>query len=325
MTKSINTTSSIIFDKALLTRFASDVDASDRTVDTYKKALRQLIRFFSFHGITSPKRSDILSFKDWLEDEGKRPATIQAYITAARIFFRWLAGESLYPDITDKIKGAKLSRTHKKDYLTSDQVKTVLSNIDTSSLQGARDYAIATLMITGGLRTVEIVRADIEDLRALGGGTVLYIQGKGRTEKTDYVKVPPPVETAIRAYLAKRGKTEGKAPLFASLSNNSKGGRMSTRAISGMIKDRLIKSGFNSERLTAHSLRHTAVTLSLLSGRGLDEVQQFARHSNITTTMIYNHALDKAQNKCSEAVSNAIFNNQAHENNHNRKSKRGDR
>lgn len=297
----------ISFDDSLLQRFISYVDATEKTIDSYKKAIRQLLRFFSLQGIRQPTRADILAFKEWLSQDGKKPTTIQTYITVIRIFFRWLEFEKIYPNIADRIKGAKISKEHKKDYLTSGQAKAVLSGIDKDTLQGARDFAITALMITGGLRTVEIVRADIEDLRTLGDSTVLYVLGKGRTEKTDYVKISAPVEKAIRAYLIKRNEADAKAPLFASISNNNKNKRMSTRAVSGIIKARLVSAGFNSERLTAHSLRHTAVTLSLLAGRDLAEVQQFARHSNITTTMIYNHAIDKTQNGCSEAVSSAIF------------------
>ena len=152
-----------------------------------------------------------------------------------------------------------------------------------------------------------MIRADIGDLRTAGEATVLYVQGKGREEKTEYVKISPQVERAIRAYLTARGETDETQPLFTSLSNNSKGQRLSTRTISGIVKERIKGAGFNSERLTAHSLRHTAVTLSLLAGKDITEVQQFARHANIATTMIYNHSLDKAKNSCSEAIAQAIF------------------
>lgn len=79
------------------------------------------------------------------------------------------------------------------------------------------------------------------------------------------------------------------------------------RSISGLVKARLKQAGYNSDRLTAHSLRHTAVTLSLIGGQSLQEVQQFARHINITTTQIYAHNLDRANNKCEETIANAIF------------------
>ena len=104
-----------------------------------------------------------------------------------------------------------------------------------------------------------------------------------------------------------RGTTDETEPLFTSLSNHNRGERLTTRSISGIVKSRLKKAGYNSSRLTAHSLRHTAVTLSLLAGKNLAEVQQFARHINISTTMIYNHALDKSKNGCSEAITKAII------------------
>jgi integrase/recombinase XerC len=162
-------------------------------------------------------------------------------------------------------------------------------------------------MVTGGLRTIEVSRANIGDLRTLGDNSVLYVQGKGREEKTDYIKLSAPAEQAIRAYLKARGEKDEKAPLFSSTSNNNKGARLTTRSVSGIVKTRLQQAGYDSEKLTAHSLRHTAVTLSLLAGKDITEVQQFARHANIATTMIYNHALDKAKNGCSEAITQAIM------------------
>lgn len=291
----------------LYTRWTKYIDASDKTIQTYTRDLRRMFRYFAEHGIRQPQREDIISYRESLKAEGLKPTTVQNYITAARLFFQWTEQERIYPNVAEHIKGAKLSREHKKDYLTSKQVKKVLSGIDRSSPTGLRDYAILALTITGGLRTIEVSRADIGDLRTLGDDTVLYIQGKGREEKAEYVRVSPPVEEAIRDYLKTRKDTDASAPLFSSTSNNSRGGRLSTRTISGICKGSMVEAGYNSERLTAHSLRHTAVTLSLLADKKLEEVQQFARHKNIATTLIYAHALDKAKNSCTDAISGAIF------------------
>ena len=288
-------------------RFIEYLDSTPKTIATYTRALRQLFTYFSMNGIKQPRREDVIAFRDDLKASGHKPTTIQNYITAARLFFSWTAQEGIYPNVAEHLKGAKLDREHKKDYLTSRQVREVLGSVDRSSPKGVRDYAILTLMVTGGLRDIEIARADIGDLRTAGESTVLYIQGKGRQEKTEYVKIPAQVETAIRAYLKSRDTANTAEPLFTSISNNSKGKRLTTRSISGIVKSRLKAAGFNSERLTAHSLRHTAVTLALLAGRDITEVQQFARHANITTTMIYNHSLERAKNQCSDAISKAIF------------------
>ncbi len=291
----------------LFNRYIDFLDSSPKTVETYTRALRQLFNYFSLNGITQPTRGDILAFRDELKASGHKPTTVQSYITATKIFFSWTKQEGLYPNVADHIKGAKLDREHKKDYLTSRQVKEVLAGVDRSTEQGLRDYAMLFLMVTGGLRTIEVSRANIGDLRTLGDNSVLYVQGKGREEKTDYIKLSAPAEQAIRAYLKARGEKDEKAPLFSSTSNNNKGARLTTRSVSGIVKTRLQQAGYDSEKLTAHSLRHTAVTLSLLAGKDITEVQQFARHANIATTMIYNHALDKAKNGCSEAITQAIL------------------
>ena len=291
----------------LFEMFLNYLDVSDKTVETYKRALRQFFLFLHQRGISQPVREDILNFRDELKNTGHSPATIQTYITVVKLFFRWTSQEKLYPNIADHIKGAKIGREHKKDYLTADQVREVLSSVEQNTLQGMRDYAILVLMLTCGLRTIEVSRANIGDLRVLGDNTVLYIQGKGREGKSEYVKVPKRVEKAIRAYLMMRGYTHDTDPLFVSTSNNSKGARLTTRSISGIVKQALKNAGYNSSRLTAHSLRHTAVTLALLAGVDLAEVQNFARHKNITTTMIYNHAIEDEKNRCSNAVAQIIF------------------
>lgn len=290
----------------IFTRFTAYIDASEKTVQTYTRAIRQYVKWASYNGISQPTREDILRYKDELK-ENHKPTTVQNYITALKLFFQWTEQEQIYPNIAKHIKGAKLDRNPKKDYLTSRQVKKVMETAKEESLQGLRDYAILALLFTGGLRTIEISRANIEDLRTAGDNTVLYIQGKGREEKTEYVKIMPKVEDAIRAYLAARKPAATTEALFTSTSNNSKGKRISTRTVSEIVKQALIKAGFNSDKLTAHSTRHTAVTLALLGGEKLEEVQQFARHKNIATTLIYAHNLDQAKNQCSNTIAKAIF------------------
>ena len=135
----------------------------------------------------------------------------------------------------------------------------------------------------------------------------LFVQGKGRTDKSEIVKVSDQVERLIRAYLAERGEQDPKAPLFASLSDRNNGGRLTTNSISRIVKNRLRACGLDSDRLTAHSLRHTGITLALLHGSTLAEAQQMARHSSINTTMIYNHAIERANNQSEERTTAAIF------------------
>lgn len=282
------------------------LDASPRTIQTYTGNIKQFIKWLYQNGIKQPTRQDIINYREELKERCK-PSTVQNYITALRLFFKWTAQAGLYPDIADHIKGAKLDTSHKKDYLSAMQIKDILSTIDTRTAKGKRDYSIFVLMVTGGLRDIEISRANIEDLAQKGGCTILYLQGKGREERTEYIKVVPAVEKPLREYLRTRKKAKSIQPLFTSLSNNNKGERLTPKSISSIIKAILINAGYNSDRLTAHSLRHTAVTLSLIGGLPLEEVQQFARHKNISTTQIYAHNLDRAKNRSEETIAKSIF------------------
>ena len=282
------------------------LDAAPRTIQTYTGNIRQFIKWTQQNSIQRPTRQDVLAYRDGLRERCK-PSTVQGYITALRLFFQWTAQAGLYPNIAEHVKGAKLDSGYKKDYLNAAQIKDILHSIETQTAKGKRDYCIIALMVTGGLRDIEASRANIEDLQQLGGYTVLYLQGKGRNERTDFIKVVPAVEKPLREYLRTRQTAKGKQPLFASLSNNSKGQRLSAKSISSIVKGRLIAAGYNSDRLTAHSLRHTAVTLSLIGGLPLEEVQQFARHKNISTTQIYAHNLERMKNRSEDTIAGSIF------------------
>lgn len=295
------------FDMALADRFVQFIDARARTIQEYSKAINRFLHYLQDRGIVQPQRADVLAYRAELMAT-LRPSSVQFHIVALRQFFRWTAQEGLYPNIADNIKGAKQDNTFKKDPLTSMQVSTVLNAIDRDTPKGARDYAMLFLMVTTGIRCIEVARANVEDFRPCGDTMVLYVQGKGHDERSDYVKVEPPVETAIRDYMAfALPSAKDRQPLFVSLSNHNNSMRMTTRSISRVAKERMRAAGLNSSRLTAHSLRHTAGTLALMNGATLEETKDLLRHSRLDTTMIYSHHIERAKNNSESKICQAIM------------------
>lgn len=294
------------FNDAVLAKWETFIDVKLSSKKIYTTAVKQFINYLAYREISQPQREDIINWRDGMR-ESKKATTIQTYLTAVKLFFRWLEQESLYNNIADHVKAVKVQTGHKKDFLTNKQSRAVLQNIKTDNIKGLRDYAMISLMLTTGIRTIEVIRADVADIKEVGGESVLFIMGKGRNEKSEYVKLAPQVKNAIMTYLKARGTIDGTAPLFTSTSNNNAGERITTRSVRKIAKNAMIQAGYNSDRLTAHSMRHTAGTLALLNGATPREVQQLLRHSNINTTMIYAHELDRVRNNAELLVANAIF------------------
>lgn len=289
--------------KNMLKEFLDFIDVKPASANTYRKAITQFFSYLEKEKISQPTRENVIAWRDSLKEKHEA-ATVQTYVISVRKFFQWTASAGYYPNIAENVKGAKVSKLHKRDYLTADQAKQLLDNIDKTTKNGLRDYAIILLMISCGLRDIEVSRAKVGDLTIKAGHTVLFLQGKGRDDKDEYIIIPANVERAIRKYLATRNGVTSDQALFTSTSNRNKGGSITTRTVSGVVKNELIKAGFESKRLTAHSMRHTAATLALLSGCDIREVQQFLRHANINTTEIYTHDLEAINNPCSSAVAN---------------------
>lgn len=281
--------------------FLKSLDIKQSSKNTYRRQLKEFFIWLNKNNksrskIEKPTRDHILEYKNYLRDKQMLASlTVSAYITAVRRYFEWLEAIKVYPNIAKGIKGLKRKRGFRKDALNLDLVRKLLSSIDRSNITGLRDYAMLNLMIRTGLRTIEITRASREDISGQGGEYVLWIHGKGRDSKDEMVLLTESTLQPIRDYLIARKKVRDEDPIFASHSTKNYGKRLTTRSISRIVKERLKAIGLNDSRLTAHSLRHTAITLSLLAGATPQEARAMARHSDINTTLIYAHNINRIQ------------------------------
>lgn len=281
----------------IMAEFLADKVAKPATKETYGRALRLYRTWAESQGRSLGDRATVKAYRAYLE-ETKSAATLSAYMTAIRSFYTWLEDEKGLPNIARGIKGAGKPGEFKKAALAPEQAKIVLQHSKDAgdSIENKRDFAIINLLIRTGLRTIEIVRANIEDIKQSGGDTLLYIQGKGRDSKDAFVVLTEATLDPIMEYLQERPTAEPTEPLFVSHGNRNKGGRMTTRSLRRIVKADLKGAGYDRENITTHSLRHTAVTLSLLGGASIQEAQAMARHRNINTTLRYAHNLDRIAN-----------------------------
>ena len=258
--------------------------------------------------------------------------TVAQYLRIVCQFFRWTSANHLYPDIAANIHAPKVKHdNHHKDALAAADVLTIEKSItetagqrhqaaqeaqkDTAGRmqradeQGKRLYAMYLLAVNAGLRTVEISRANIKDLESKGGQTWLYIWGKGRAEPDQKKPIAPEVAAAIKDYLQSRtDKPTGASPLFVATGNRSGGKRIAATTISKMLKQAMQQAGFDSPRITAHSLRHSAAQAALqASGNNIYTAQKYLRHSSPATTEIYLHE-DERTEKAERALAQDVYN-----------------
>jgi site-specific recombinase XerD len=265
------------------------VRAQEISEDTKTGYVRGAIKFIFWSQGQDATPTTIRAWKAELLQAGTAPASVNAWLAGCRSFFSWLAelGEIKF-DPTQSIKGAPRKGTkkrHRREALTDSEARAVLAKPEKS-----RDRAMIALMLYTAARTIELYHADLADLNTSGGKMVIYVQGKGSTEKDEMLVITGDAESAMREWLAERGQQPG--PLFTSASDRSSGKRLSRRAIRGIIKGHFLAAGIHGNK-TTHSLRHTAISNAIRHHVPAEKVRGMSRHASLDTLMIYYHEADR--------------------------------
>lgn len=272
----------------LIPQFMAEQDIALNSRTTYLNALAQFLRWCKDQKLTHPEQQNVIAYKFWLDSKQLSAYTKAVYIVVIRRFFLWAYDGEYYENIARKVKGIKrYCKSHQKESLPIDALKKLLASIDRSDLCGKRDFALINILARTGLRLKEISSALLEDMGEQRGETLLWVHGKGRSSKDEFVLLTPQALSSLHEYLRARVIKSEKEPLIASLSDRNYGKKISIYSLSRIIKDRLRAAGFDSKRITAHSLRHTFGVLSMQAGASLYEVQLAMRHTAPTTTQLY--------------------------------------
>lgn len=278
--------------RGLVASFVVEQDVRESSRKLYTRTLSQFFKWVEESGrnVNTLSRTDILEYKDYLTERGLSPLSVGSYIVSVRKFYEWAEARKFFPNIAKGIKTPKRQQAFKKQHLTDNRSAELLNHFETA--ESLRNFAIVNLILRTGLRTVEVVRADIGDITFKGERRVLKIWGKGRDGKDDFVVLSEKAYEPIARYLseARRAYRAGE-PLFTSESRQNRGGRLSTRTVSGICKGGLRSIGMDGREYTAHSLRHTTAVAILKHGGDIMEVQSVLRHNSPVTSQIYTESV----------------------------------
>jgi len=278
-----------IWSQALL----EDSEVSDATKATYRQGMRKFLEWCNKNKIEKVTPAVIRKWKaDLLHD--KKPSTVNTWLAGVRYFYRQAVETGqLRDNPTLGIDGArrKGSKRHKRQAFTDAEIRRILAGPDQATTMGKRDYALLMLKSYCAIRDVEIHRADLTDLTTQDNQVLLFVQGKGSTEKDEPKVVPPMAADALYSWLAARGPEAG--PLFTSLSDRSFAGRLGMSTIRHLVLGYIRLAGVVDPRKTSHSFRHTAITSAIRHGAAIQKVSAMAGHLSLDVTGQYYHEVDR--------------------------------
>ena len=187
----------------LVDRFIASQDVKLSSKLLYRRTLKQYFNWVDKKGylLSEIARPQLLEYKDELLLSGMSSLTVGSYITSVRRFYEWTEANKLYPNVAKGIKTPKRKQQFKKQPLLPAQATELLNYYQDKA---PRDYAIISLLLRTGLRTIEVIRASVEDITFKGSQRVLLIQGKGRDEKDNFVLLTDKTYQPIAQYLATR-------------------------------------------------------------------------------------------------------------------------
>lgn len=262
---------------------------SKNSVDAYLRDIDKLSQYFSIK--QEPKTpetvelEDLQNFLAWLNELGMTPNSQARTVSGIKSFFRYCQLEQLvHNDKTALLEAPKTSRKL-PDFLSFDEIESMLNAIDLSTPDGTRNRAILETMYSCGLRVSEVVDLKISGL-FLDAGFIRVI-GKGNKERlvpignaaVKYIKI---YKDQIRVHLSVQKGFEDH--LFL----NKFGKHLSRVMIFYIIKATASKAGIQ-KTISPHTFRHSFATHLVEGGADLRAVQEMLGHESITTTEIYTH------------------------------------
>lgn len=271
----------------IINEWLDSVDVTEVSKRSYRVKLNLWFRWLNniHYDVRRPTRQQVLDYKRHLEAEGKSSLTVDSYITAVRLFYRYCVRMHYYEDITEGVRCSTKLRGYRKSPLSREDAVRLLDSISTERLTGKRDKLMIAMMLLLGFRTCELERMDVGDIDVVYDTRVINVQRKGRHDKAEAVALTPYIDTLLSDYMSEREVESWDEPLFCSVRGERS--RLQRTSISEIVHDRLCSIGINDPHITAHSLRHTCACLLLADGVEMETVRDVLGHTSTNTTRLY--------------------------------------
>lgn len=257
---------------------------STNTEVSYTRDLKKMNQYLSAHGVSCVQEvtaTVLNSYILFLENEGRKPATISRSIASMKAFYHYMSREKkLVSDPSERLKAPKIEKKAPV-ILSLEEVTRLLEQPKGSSPKELRDQAMLELLYATGIRVSELVSLKIMDVNLK---MEYLICSDGHRERM--IPFGNIAKEALQRYLE-----EGRPKLVTEntgewLFTNCAGDVMSRQGFWKLIKAYGKKAGIEVE-ITPHMLRHSFAAHMVNNGADLKSVQEMLGHSDISTTQMY--------------------------------------
>jgi site-specific recombinase XerD len=281
-------------------RLAGQLQASPRTIASYRDTLRLLLHYTHQQTGKPPSALDwkdlneelISGFLQHLETARRNvPKTRNLRLTAIRSLFTFASLR--HPEHAHTIARVlaippKRHQQRTITYLSAAEAAALINAPNPGRWEGRRDRTLLTLAIYTGLRVSELTSLDCGDITLGTGANVRCRHSKGRKQRA--VPVIAPVRPVLAAWLAERaGRPDD--PVFPTRT----GRRLSTDAIAQRLTTHATTAAItcpslSGKHLHPHVLRHSCAMSLLQAGVDTAVIALWLGHANVRSTDPYIHA-----------------------------------
>ena len=273
---------------------------SENTIESYEQAVKQYYEFMNVNGfnteddiIKNSNWSNLIMFRNMLEEKQLNPYTINARLSGLKSFFNFLTYARVISenpmDTIEKVSTNSVEQS--TDYLTHEEyvrllniIGTKLPNVkqDNFDYVSKRDLLMVGLMLQTGLRISEILNLTVNQIDT--ENKKIKVLGKGKKLRT--VSFTNDILTLLKDYTDVRNTLDIKDVEILFLSRTGK--KLSRQNVNTNLKKYCERAGIE-KNITPHSLRHTSITQMGESGMSVAKISAVAGHSSTTITSRYLH------------------------------------
>ena len=283
------TTASLV--DAYLAHLMVERRLANNSVESYGRDLRLLAEFAAGAGssVGALTRADLEGFVRHLMAEGRSPRSVARAVACYRGFYRFLVADG-------RAKSSPAGDLHPPRalkmlprYLSVEDVDRLLKQPDVNIPRGLRDRALIELLYATGMRVSELIGLRPADINL----DASYLTCSGKGDKQRIVPIGDEATAWVRRYLREARPRLLGTRTAARLFVNARGGDALTRVGFWKILKVYARHAGLKAAISPHMLRHSFATHLLERGADLRAIQMMLGHSDLSTTQIYTHVLER--------------------------------